>query len=71
MSEIFKLNLADFIKGLALAVLTSVVVIINDTINAGSLNFDWNNILHTAAISSVAYLLKQLLTNANGELLKK
>lgn len=70
-SDFLKLNVFDLSKGLVLAVLTSVLVIVNDTINAGSFLFDWGHIWKTALAAAVAYLLKQLLTNNQGELLQK
>lgn len=70
-SSFLKLNILDLAKGLVVAVLTSVLVIVRDTVSAGSLNFDWTAILQTGLLSAVAYLLKNLFTNQNGELLKK
>lgn len=70
-SSLFKLNIWDLTKGLVVAVLASVLVIVRDTVSAGSLNFDWAAILQSGLLSAVAYLLKNLFTNQNGELLKK
>lgn len=70
-SEFLKLNVFDLSKGLIVAVFTSVLVILNDTISAGSFAFDWSHILKTSMAAAVAYLLKQLMTNNQGELLKK
>lgn len=71
MSEFLKLNILDLVKGTILASFTSVLVIIKDTIANGTLSFDWHSISQTALLSAVAYLLKNLLTNGNGELFKK
>lgn len=70
-SSLFKLNVWDLVKGLLVAVLTTVLVIAKDTLSAGSLNFDWSAITQAGLLSAVAYLLKNLFTNQNGELFKK
>lgn len=70
-SDFLKLNVFDISKGLVVAVLTSALVIINDTISAGSFAFDWGHIWKTSVAAAVAYLLKQLITNNQGELLAK
>jgi methenyltetrahydromethanopterin cyclohydrolase len=60
----FNLNAADFLKGALLAVLTPVLTIIIDTLNAGSLTFDWKNIGIVAVSTFAAYLLKNLFAPA-------
>lgn len=67
MSQLFKLNIEDLLKGLILTVLTSVITVIYNTVNAGSLTFDWQAIGITAITSGLAYLLKNYLTNSKGE----
>lgn len=67
MSELFKLNIEDLLKGFVLTILTSVVTVIYNTVNAGSLTFDWHAIGITAITSGLAYLLKNYLTNSKGE----
>lgn len=69
MSKYFSLNSADFIKGLILAVLTSVLTIVYNTLQAGSLVFDWKSIGTTALTTAIAYLMKNLLTNSDGKFL--
>jgi hypothetical protein len=70
-SSIFTLNKVDFVKGLVIAVLTSVITIIYNTVQTGSITFDWNSITTAAATAALAYILKNLLTNSNDEFLKK
>jgi len=70
-SSIFTLNKLDFVKGLVIAVLTSIITIIYDTVQLGSLTFDWKAITTAAASAALAYILKNLLTNSNDEFLKK
>jgi hypothetical protein len=70
-SSIFTLNKIDFVKGLVIAVLTSVITIIYNTVQLGSLTFDWKTIFTAAASSALAYILKNLLTNSNDQFLTK
>lgn len=71
MSTLLKLNLQDLAKGLIITVLTSVLTIAYNTVNAGSLTFDWKAIGLTALTSGLAYLMKNLLTNSEGQFLGK
>ena len=50
----------DWIRGLAIAIITSVLTIIVQTVEAGSLSFDWKVIGTTALAAGAAYLLKNL-----------
>ena len=69
-SKLLSLNLKDFTKGLFLVVLTAVITFIYQTLDAGSLTFDWVMIGKTALIAGLSYILKQLTTNSSGEILK-
>jgi hypothetical protein len=71
MSTFFNLNIQDLAKGLIVTVLTSVLTIAYNTVNAGSLTFDWKAIGLTALTSGLAYLMKNLLTNSEGQFLGK
>ena len=64
-SPFLNIDLEDLGKGLILAVLTSVLTIIYSTLQAGSLNIDWNLVGSTALTSALGYLLKNLFTNSN------
>lgn len=70
-SNFFSLNLLDFAKGLFIAVLTSVITLLYTSIESGELTFDWKLIGTTALTSALAYIMKNLLTNSEGKLLKK
>jgi len=70
-STIFNLNVNDFIKGLVITVLSSVLTLVYDVVSAGSLVFDWKHIATVAATSGIAYLIKNLLTNSSGKILEK
>lgn len=70
-STFLNLNVNDLVKGLAVAVLTSVLTIVYNTLQTGSLAFDWQAIATAALTSAIAYLMKNLLTNSEGKMLKK
>jgi hypothetical protein len=70
-STLFTLDNKDFIKGLLVAVLSAVITILYNTIESGSLTFDWKAIGTMALTSALGYILKNLLTNSTGEFLKK
>ena len=70
-SQLFKLNTADLTKGLFVAMITAVLVFLNQSLAEGAFVLDWNAILKTAASAAVAYLLKNLFTNSDGEILQK
>jgi hypothetical protein len=70
-STLFTLNTSDFIKGLLMAVLSTVITIVYQTVEAGSLVFDWTAIGTMALTSALAYIMKNLFTNSQGLLFKK
>jgi len=70
-SSIFTLNKADFIKGLIIAIITAVITLLYNTVQTGSLTFDWKAISTAAASAALAYIMKNLLTNSDNEFLKK
>lgn len=56
----FTLQGRDWLKGLLMAVLTPAIVIIQQTISAGQLTFDWQTIGMAALAGGLAYLSKNL-----------
>lgn len=70
-STLFTLNTKDFVKGLFVAVFTSVITIVYTSVSAGELEFDGKTIATTALTSALAYIMKNFVTNSNDELLKK
>jgi hypothetical protein len=70
-STFLNLNSSDFIKGLIMAVLTTVITVIYQTVEAGSLVFDWKSIGTMALTSALAYIMKNLFTNSTGKLFGK
>jgi len=70
LSNYLNLNTLDFLKGLFLAVLTAVLTAVYDSLQLGSLAFDWKKIGIVATTSAVAYLLNRLVSNSEGKLFK-
>lgn len=68
MSTFLNLNSTDFIKGLVMAVLSTVITIVYQTVEAGSLTFDWKSIGTMALTAALAYIMKNLFTNSTGNL---
>jgi flagellar biosynthesis protein FliQ len=72
MNSLFlTLNTRDFVKGLFIAVITAVITVVYTTIQTGTLSFDWKVISTTALSAALAYIMKNLFTNSNDQLLKK
>ncbi len=70
-ANFLSLEWKDGARALFLSVVTSAFTLILQTLEAGSLTFDWQKIGTVAATTAVAYILKNWLTNSNDELLKK
>lgn len=71
MSKFLNLNSSDFLKGLLMAVLSSVITVVYQTVEAGSLVFDWKAIGTIALTSALAYITKNLFTNSAGNILQR
>lgn len=72
MSKFLKLSLKDFVKGLVVAVLTAILTFLQNELVAGSV-VDLQLLKRvgvSAAIAFLAYLIKNLFTNNNDEILK-
>jgi len=67
-STFLNLNTTDFIKGLVMAVLSTVITVVYQTVEAGSLVFDWKSIGTMALTTALAYIMKNLFTNSTGNL---
>jgi hypothetical protein len=61
-SSQFTLNWRDAIKGLVVAVLTPIFTTMLNSINQGSLTFNWNLIWISAAGGGLGYILKNFLS---------
>ena len=70
-STFLNLNTTDFLKGLLMAVLSSVITVVYQTVQTGSLVFDWKTIATMAITSGLAYIMKNLFTNSTGNFFGK
>jgi hypothetical protein len=61
-SPLFGINLNDIVKGLLVASLAGGLGVIYDSVNAGSLSFEWETVKKAALLAGVGYLLKNLGT---------
>jgi hypothetical protein len=70
-STFLTLNSSDFLKGLIMAVLSTVITVVYQTVETGSLIFDWKAIGTMALTTALAYIMKNLFTNSTGKLFAK
>ena len=72
MSKFLSLNLQDVIKGAVVTALTAAIAVVGTSINAGRMPtvVEWKISGVAAAAAAVSYLVKNLLTNSKGELVK-
>lgn len=56
------LNGRDFIRGLYVAVLSSVLPLVYDSIESGFVDINWTHIWKAAAVGGVGYLMKNILS---------
>lgn len=62
MSKLFTLNKKDFFKGLIMAILVPAVLIIQQSLDSGSLVLNWKAILMASISGALAYLMKNFFT---------
>jgi hypothetical protein len=72
MSEFLKLNGKDFFRGLVVAVLAIITSSLSVILDAGALPTTEQliGIAKVVGTTAVSYLLKNLFTNSNGQILK-
>jgi hypothetical protein len=72
MSEFLKLNGKDFFRGLVVAVLAIITSSLSVILDAGALPTAEQliGIAKVVGTTAVSYLLKNLFTNSNGQILK-
>lgn len=63
-SPMYSLNKQDLLKGLLMSILTPAIFIIEQSINAGSLVFDWKTILMASLGGGISYIIKNFFTPA-------
>jgi hypothetical protein len=61
-SEFLSLNFRDIARGLLMAILTPVVVLVQQSIEAGVFTFDWKALGLASLAGGVAYLAKNFFT---------
>ena len=66
-SKFLSLNTQDFLKALVIASLTPALVILQESLEAGQLIFDWKHMGMAALGGGVAYLIKNFFTGAKNE----
>ncbi len=72
ISNLFRLNGSDVIKGVVVAVLSAVLTAIHNALAIHSLNFgayDWNSILYVGVAAGIGYLTKNFLSDEEGKVL--
>ncbi len=68
-SKLWALCSNDWIKGLIVAIITTPLTIIYQSVSAGTLIIDWKTIIAAALTGGIAYLLKNLSTGSGGQIL--
>lgn len=70
-TELWTIKMSDWQRGLVIAILTTPLTIIYDSLTATpiSWNFDWKKIIGAALAGGIAYFGKNFITGANGKLL--
>ncbi len=61
-SKIFSLNSLDFAKAFLVAIITPVLVLLQNSLDAGEFTFNWKPILMAAIGGGLAYLIKNFFT---------
>ena len=69
MSGYLKLNSRDILHGLIVAVLTSVLPIVQNLVANGTdlLSYDWAQVGKIAVSAGIGYLLKKLFSDESGK----
>jgi len=68
-SKLFRLNLRDLLRGLSIALVTAVLGALQTILSTG-IPFTWSGIYTPAALALVSYLLANLVTNSQGQILE-
>jgi len=72
-SKFGTLKTFDFWKGLIVAILTAGITSLESVISSATdfVSFNWQGVVLAAAGAFVAYIIKQFITNSDGQILKK
>jgi hypothetical protein len=74
ISKLFSLNTKDWIRGFAVAVMTAVLTGALQLFQAGPVEWTfvfWQPTIYGGITAGIAYLLKNVFTNSEDQLLKK
>ena len=63
------IKISDWWRGFIVAIVMVPLTIIYDSVMTGGLTFDWKKIVAAAIAGGIAYIIKNLATGANGNLL--
>ena len=61
-SNFLSLGAKDILRGLLIAILTPILVLIQQSIEAGNLVFEWKSLLIEGVGGGLAYLIKNFFT---------
>ena len=61
-SNFLSLGAKDILRGLLIAILTPILVLIQQSIEAGNLVFEWKSLLISGVGGGLAYLIKNFFT---------
>lgn len=68
-TQLGSLKLSDWWRGLIVAIATAPLTIIYQSVIVGSLTFDWKMIVTTALAGGLGYIIKNLATGQQGNIL--
>lgn len=68
-TKLWMLKMGDWERAFVIAIITAPLTIILQSVNAGSLVVNWKTILAAALSGGIAYILKNLGTGQNGNML--
>ncbi len=68
-TQLGTVKISDWWRGLIVAIATTPLTIIYQSVSAGAFIFDWKAIIGAAMTGGIAYLLKNLATGEKGNLL--
>ena len=70
-TKFLSIGTKDVIKAVIIAILTPALVVVQQSLSAGSFTIDWKAVAMASIGGFLAYITKNLLTNNNDEFLKK
>ena len=68
-SNFLSLGIRDFLRGLAIAVIAPVILVIQQSLEGGELIFNWKLIATTAVSAGLAYIVKNLFTSPDSKII--